>query len=274
MPGAFRVSGGRVAGQVDGVGDVNLVALDAELVRGDAAEHVLRHQAVRARVRARGNRQRDPLPVFLDREVVAVGGEHGGDVGHALGVIHCFFSTTGTDVPDHSPKILTTIDIAAFFAPATTTGIEVGPARNLWNASSPSYSPRNPGRATSALPMLVSSAPVRPHRSRSHSWTSALDRPALANICACSGHSTRATEENGKICEPVRLMVSWMSRSTSSWLGVCRLSTNSMVRVSVAEAAEPPPLTPPFSANGSHGDSSSFSALQTCQRPGRALGGR
>src|SRR5260370_27262066 len=126
MRSAFQASGARVTGEVDRVGDVNLVALDAELVRGDAAEHVLRHQAVLARVRARGNGQRDSLPVFLDREVVAVGGEHGGDVGHALGVIHCFFSTTGTDVPDHSPKILTTIDMAAFFAPATMTGIEVG----------------------------------------------------------------------------------------------------------------------------------------------------
>src|ERR1700743_3543076 len=217
MPGAFRVSGGRVAGQVDGVGDVNLVALDAELVRGDAAEHVLRHQAVRARVRARGNRQRDPLPVFLDREVVAVGGEHGGDVGHALGVIHCFFSTTGTEVPDHSPKILTTIDIAAFFAPATITGIEVGPARNCGNVSSPSYSPRKLVRFTSALPMLVSSAPVRPHRSSSQFCTSALDMPAAANICACSGHSTSATDDSGKICDPILLIVSWKSRSTSSW---------------------------------------------------------
>jgi hypothetical protein len=42
-----------------------------------------------------------------------------------------------------------------------------------------------------------------------------------------------------------------------------------MVRVSVAETAETPPVTPPFSANGSQGDSSSFSATQTCQRPGR-----
>src|SRR6185437_2740684 len=206
----------RVTREVDGVGDVDLVALDAELVRGDAPEHVLRHQAVLAGVGARGDGQRDARAVLLDGEVVAVGGEHGGDVGHALGVIHFFFSTTGTEVPDHSPKILTTMDMAAFFAPATTTGIEVGPARNLWNASSPSYSPRNPGRATSALPMLVSSAPVRPHRSSSQFCTSALVMPALANIWACSGHSTRATDENGKICEPIREMVSWKSRSTSS----------------------------------------------------------
>src|SRR5215475_11403489 len=260
----------RVTGEVHRVGDVDQVALDAELVGGDATEHVLGHQAVLAGVRARGHGQRNAVAVLLNRQVVAVGGEHGGDVRHLLGVsAHYFFSPTGTAVPDHSPKIRTTIEMAAFLEPATMTGIDLGPARNLWNASSPAYGPWKVLVFTSALPMLVSSAPVRPHRSRSQFCTSALDRPALANIWACSGHSTRATDDSGKICEPMREMVSWKSRRTSSWLGVCRLSTNSMVRVRVAETAETPPETPPFSANGSHGDSSSFSATQTCQRPGR-----
>src|SRR5512146_1470557 len=268
MSRAFRTSAAGVAGQVDRVGDVDQVALDAELVRGDAAEHVLGDEAVRTGVRARRDGERDPVPRLFDRQVVAVGREHGGDVLQPLRVVQ-FFSPTGTAVPDHSPKMRTTMEIAAFFAPATMTGMDVGPPRNLWKASSPSYSPPNPLRATSALPMLDSSAPVRPQRSSSQFWTSALDMPAAANICACSGHSTRATDDSGKICEPMREMVSRRSRSTSSWLGVCRLSTNSIVLVRVADTAETPPATPPFSANGSHGDSSSFSAMQTCQRPGR-----
>ncbi len=104
-------------------------------LRGDSAEHVLGHQAVLAGVRARGNGQRDALAVLLDRQVVAVGREHGGDVRHPLGVTH-FFSTTGTDVPDHSPKILTTMEMAAFFAPATMTGTCCGADRMRWNSSS------------------------------------------------------------------------------------------------------------------------------------------
>src|ERR1700730_267654 len=257
----------RVARKVHGVGDVDQVTLDAELVGGDSAEHVLGHQAVLAGVRSRGNGQRDARAALLDRQVVAVGREHGGDVRHALGIAH-FFSPTGTELPDHSPKILTTMEMAAFFAPATMTGTCCGADRMRWNSSSVAKVPSGL-RGTFSLPARSNSRPVWPHFSIIQFCTSALDRPAAANIWACSGQSTSATEVCGKISDPIRLTVSSMSRSTSSWLGVCRLSTNSMVRVSVAEIAETRPVTPSFSANGSQGDSSSFSAMQTCQRPGR-----
>ena len=49
---------------------------------------------------------------------------------------------------------------------------------------------------------------------------------------------------------------------------MCRLSTYSTVRVSMAETAEVPAGTPPSTESGSQGLSSSFSATQTCQRPG------
>jgi len=170
------------------------------------------------------------------------------------------------------------MEIAAFLAPATMIGIDVGPVRMRWNSSSgrggPSSSwgpaPGGPNRreVTSGLPARRNSPTVRPDRSSSQCCTSALDRPATANICACSGQSTRATELLGKICDPIREIVSWKSRSTSSWLGACRLSTNSMVRVSVTETADTPPVTPPSAASGSQGDSSSFSARQIDQRPG------
>src|ERR1700729_2596922 len=121
-----------VAGQVSRVGDVAQLALEAELVGGDSAEDVLRDQAVFAGVGARRHGKRDAPPVVGDREVVAVGREHGGDVGHALGIVH-FFSVTGTAVPDHSPKTRTTIEMAAFLAPATMTGTCRGPDRMRWN---------------------------------------------------------------------------------------------------------------------------------------------
>jgi hypothetical protein len=50
---------------------------------------------------------------------------------------------------------------------------------------------------------------------------------------------------------------------------VCRLSTNSQVRSSVADTALVPAGWPASLANGGHGDSSSFSARQIDHRPGR-----
>src|ERR1700722_4144868 len=162
----------RGAGKVDRVADVDQVAVDAELVRGDAPEHVFGHQAVLARVRPRRHGQRDAVPVFRNGKVVAVGGEHGGDVRHSLGMAH-FFSTTGTEVPDHSPKIRTTMEMAAFLAPATMIGIDWGPLRMGWNSSSgrggpssrpPPAAPGGPNRreVTSALPTRRTSPTVRP----------------------------------------------------------------------------------------------------------------
>ena len=72
-----------------------------------------------------------------------------------------------------------------------------------------------------------------------------------------------------KISEPVREIVSAMSRRTCSGSGVCRLSTNSHVRSSVADTALTPAGCPASVANGGHGDSSSFSARQIDHRPGR-----
>src|SRR5580692_2752914 len=252
----------RVARPIGWVGDVDQRGVDPELVAQHAAHQVLRHQAVLARVGARGDDDGELGIRLADGHVVAVRLERRAEGDGPFCVVH-FFSPTGTDVPDHS----------------TTIGIDCGPLRIGWNSSSarggPSSwpapaAPGGPNRreVTSALPARRNSPTVRPDRSSSQFCTSALDRPAEANICACSGQSTSATALLGKICEPIREIVSWKSRSTSSGLGACRLSTNSIVRVRVAETALTPPPTPPSAASGSHGDSSSFSAMQIDQRPG------
>src|ERR1700733_10973333 len=268
----------RRARQIGWVGDVDDRGVDAELVAQHAAHQLLRHQAVLARVTAGGDDDGELGIRLVDGHVVAVRLERRGEGDRPLRVVH-FFSPTGTDVPDHSPKIRTTIEMAAFLAPATMIGIDCGPLRIGWNSSSarggPSSwpapaAPGGPNRreVTSALPARRNSPTVRPDRSSSQFCTSALDRPAEANICACSGQSTSATALLGKICEPIREIVSWKSRSTSSGLGACRLSTNSIVRVRVADTALTPPPAPPSAASGSHGGSSSFSAMQIDQRPG------
>src|SRR5580693_1654818 len=268
----------RVARPIGRIGDLDERGVDPELVAEHAAHQVLGDQAVLAGVGARGDDDGELGVGLVDGHVVAVGLERRAEGDGALRVVH-FFSCTGTDVPDHSPKIRTTIEIAAFLAPATTIGIDCGPLRIGWNSSSarggPSSwpapaAPGGPNRleVTSALPARRNSPTVRPDRSSSQFCTSALDRPAEANIWACSGQSTSATALLGKICEPIREIVSWKSRSTSSGLGACRLSTNSIVRVRVADTALTPPVTPPLAASGSHGDSSSFSAMQIDQRPG------
>src|SRR5262249_15270655 len=61
-----------------------------------------------------------------DLEVVAVGREGGGDFPGPFGINHL---PTSTAVPDHSPKTRTTIEIAAFRAPATTIGTCRGDGR-------------------------------------------------------------------------------------------------------------------------------------------------
>src|ERR1700684_1338615 len=264
----------RVARLVGRVRDVDQRGVDPELVAQHAAHQVLRHQAVLAGVGARGDDDGELGIRLADGHVVAVRLERRAEGDGPFCIVH-FFSPTGTDVPDHSPKIRTTIEIAAFLAPATMIGIDCGPLRIGWNSSSARggawvWAAAAPTRreVISALPARRNSPTVRPDRSSSQFCTSALDRPAEANIWACSGQSTSATALLGKICEPIREIVSWKSRSTSSGLGACRLSTNSIVRVRVADTALTPPVTPPLAARGSHGDSSSFSAMQIDQRPG------
>src|ERR1700722_2710093 len=269
----------RVARPIGRIGDVDDRGVDPELAAQHAAHQVLRDQAVLAGVGAGGNDDGETSILLSDRQVVSVRLEGGRYAHGPFGIIH-FFSPTGTDVPDHSPKIRTTIEIAAFLAPATMIGIDCGPLRIGWNSSSPrggassrvasAAAPGGPNlpEVTSALPARRNSPTVRPDRSSSQFCTSALARPAAANICACSGQSTSATALLGKFCEPIREIVSWKSRSTSSGSGACRLSANSIVRVRVTVTALTPPATPPSAASGAHGDSSSFSATQIDQRPG------
>src|SRR5579875_4052991 len=165
--GAARVAGpGRsarplVTGQVSRVGDVDRVAVHAERVAQDAAHQVLGHQAVLARLRRGGNGDRVARILLLDRHVIAVRLERGGKGHRPFGKVH-FFSTTGTAVPDHSPKIRTTMEIAAFLAPATMTGICRGPDRIRWTSSSPAKVPSGL-RGTFPLPASRNSRPVRPH---------------------------------------------------------------------------------------------------------------
>src|SRR6516162_5159477 len=139
MRAVFRARGARtrVTWQVDGVGDVDRVAIDPELLGQDAAHQVLRHQAVLARIRAGGDGDREAGIQLLDRHLITVSLKRRGKGTSPFGIIH-FSSPTGTAVPDHSPKMRTTMEMAAFFAPATMTGMDVGPPRNWWNASSPS----------------------------------------------------------------------------------------------------------------------------------------
>jgi hypothetical protein len=68
-----------------------------------------------------------------DRQVVAVSREGGGDFPGPFGINHF---VTSTAVPDHSPKIRTTIEIAALRAPATTIGTCRGDGRMRVKASS------------------------------------------------------------------------------------------------------------------------------------------
>jgi hypothetical protein len=131
------MSTARVARQIGWVRYVDQVTIDADLVGNNAAEYVLGHQAVFAGIRAWGNGDSEAVPRLLDCQLVTVGLKHGGDIHHPFGVIH-FFSPIGDAIPDHSPKILTTMEMAAFFAPATTIGIAFGPPKMRWNTSSPS----------------------------------------------------------------------------------------------------------------------------------------
>jgi hypothetical protein len=174
-------------------------------------------------------------------------------------------------VPDHSPKMRTTIEIAALRAPATRIGtwrgegrIRVNVPSAAWSGSAKRAMPRRP-----FLPARRRSAPVRPQRSIRAACTSCLVKPASASICACSGPSTTPAEVSRKISAPVREIVSAISHRTCSGSGVCRLSTNSQVRSSVADTALAPAGCPPSAANGGQGDSSSFSATQIDHRPGR-----
>src|SRR5262249_24691733 len=168
MRAVFRARGARtrVTRQVDGVGDVDRVAIDAELLGQDAAHQVLRHQAVLARVRAGGDGDREAGIQLLDRHVITVSLKRRGKGTSPFGIIHCF-SPTGTAVPDHSPKMRTTIEMAAFFAPATMTRICRGPDRIVWNASSPSHGPRNVWDAPRSLPLSRHSRPPQPRASGS-----------------------------------------------------------------------------------------------------------
>jgi len=122
---------------------------------------------------------------------------------------------------------------------------------------------------TPSLPARRSSARVRPQCSMSQSWTTALEKPAAASSCACSGQRTTPHEVSRKISAPVREIVSAKSHSSCSGSWVCRLSTNSQVRSSVADTALAPAGCPASTESGSHGLSSSFSAMQIDQRPGR-----
>ncbi|HWN01295.1 MAG TPA: hypothetical protein VNO54_29950 [Streptosporangiaceae bacterium] len=77
-------------------------------------------------------------------------------------------------MPDHSPKTLTTIEIAALRAPATTIGMCRGDGRmrvkvSSWlvSASAKRAMPRSP-----FFPARRRSAPVRPQCSISQAWTS------------------------------------------------------------------------------------------------------
>src|SRR6202044_504759 len=161
--------------------------IDPELVAEHAAHQVLRHQAVLAGVGARGDDDGELGIRLADGHVVAVRLEGRAEGDGPFCVVH-FFSPTGTEVPDHSPKIRTTIEIAAFLAPATMIGIDCGPLSIGWNSSSarggPSAwageagpaAPGGPNRreVTSALPARRNSPTVRPDRSSSQFCTSAL----------------------------------------------------------------------------------------------------
>jgi hypothetical protein len=91
------------------------------------------------------------------------------------------------------------MEIAAFLAPATTIGTcwrdgrmrenpptspspFIGPAASAANRTLFSLTP--------SLPARRSSAPARPQCSVSQSWTPALEKPAAASSCACSGQKT------------------------------------------------------------------------------------
>src|SRR5215831_9608573 len=254
---------------VHGITDVDRLAGHAQCLRQDAAHQVLGDQAVLARLRRGGDDDRYTGLIAVDGHVIAISLKTLRERHRSFRIIHGF-SPTGVATPDHSPKMRTTIEIPAFFAPATMTGICRGSDSTRWKCSSltGSASLLAPNRNTWPLPARRISPAVRPECSISQFCTSALEYPEPANCCACSGHSTRATGVCGKICGPSRPIVSAKSRSTSSVTPVARLSMNSQVRVSVADTALTPPGWPAFAASGSHGDSSSFSAMQIDHRPG------
>src|SRR5438046_1657735 len=96
------------------IGQVDRVLGHAERLTEDAAHKILRHEAVGAGPGAGGDRDADAVARLGDRQVVAVSREGGGDLPGPFGINHF---VTSTAVPDRSPKIRTTIEVAAFRAP-------------------------------------------------------------------------------------------------------------------------------------------------------------
>jgi len=218
---------------------------------------------------ARGDRDADAVARLRDRQEIAVGGEGGGDVPGPFGINHVL---TSTAMPDHSPKTPDhhrdrrvagarhhDRDVPRRREDAgegvVAAGVGVGEAGD---AAQPVSSRPGAGRRRCGR----SSPSARPGR---RPWYSRHRRASAR----ARGRTPRPAEVSRKISEPVREIVSATSASTCSGSGVCRLSTNSHVRSSVAETALVSEGSPPSTANGGQGDSSSFSARQIDQRPGR-----
>src|SRR6202034_4213552 len=129
---AYR-AGDRSRVEVPGGGQVGGAGRHAELLFEHAAHQVLGERAVGARVRRGDDRDVDAVAVLGDVHAVAVGGQGVGEHHGPFGINHevtlmgavgggaaAGSGEIGIAVPDHSPKILTTMEIAALRAPATT----------------------------------------------------------------------------------------------------------------------------------------------------------
>ena len=154
-------------------------------------------------------------------------------------------SATGTAVPDQSAKSRTTIEIPALRAPATAMS-------RCSRSASGQQCGRSPVGALAARVLARRCRRARPCRRAARSLIGApavLGEP-LPHLGAVEagpgeqlgvlGQKTMPAEACRKIHAPVREIVSAKSPSSCSALAVCRLSTNSQVRSSVADTARCP----------------------------------